>query len=527
MDSLISELLDCLDQGIGIFELESLCFVEANNTLLSWLGPATDQSFLTDYISTENTKRIQKSIKKGRKFRFSSNVKIKSRRNTIDFNTSVAKFSNGKSYLVLQGVVNNSELELQKMMKDYGVLSKKHSILLNKEKEKAEMANNAKSLFLATMSHEIRTPMNGIMGVAQQMRKTPLNDDQADYLNMIDSSGKQLLAIINEILDFSKLESNKVKLRAVNCDLKVLVNDVVSIYSGGVDKSERLEVKSVFQQNDYPNVLVDDTRLKQVLMNLVNNAVKFTESGFVELSLDLYRQTEDSVELALTVADTGIGIEQENIGSLFEAFTQHDCSTTRRFGGTGLGLSICSQIIELMGGSIEVTSKLGEGSQFKILLALPLSEIQAVDNDENNVTQSSINNLSLAGKKILVAEDTEINREIIKMAFEDSGVELLIAENGEEAVQLFKENVVDTILMDCLMPVMDGFKAVEIIREIESELMSNRVPIVAITASTSDDVKKQCLDSGMDAMMHKPFSFEEILKIVAIYANREKGVGNC
>jgi len=515
MNSLISELLDDLDQGVGICELDSLCIVEANSTLLSWLDLSPDRDCLSDYISEANVKRIQSAIKKGRKFRFSSDVKIKSRKNTVDFNTSVVKMSNGMSYLVLQGAVNNSEVERQKMLKDYGVLSKKHNALLNKEKEKAEMANNAKSLFLATMSHEIRTPMNGILGVAQQMRKTQLSDDQVNYLNMIDSSGRQLLAIINEILDFSKLESNKVELHAVNCDLKVLINEVVDIYSGCVDKSESLEVKSVYHQTDYPKVLVDDTRLKQVLMNLINNAVKFTESGLVELSLDLYRQTEDKVEIAITVADTGIGIEPEKIEGLFEAFTQNDPSTTRRFGGTGLGLSICSQIIKLMGGRIDVTSKLGKGSQFKIILSPALSEVQSVHSDESQNSHSKTQSVSLVGKKIIVAEDTQINREIIKMAFDGSGVQLLMAENGEEAVQLFKENKVDTILMDCLMPVMDGFKAVETIRAIESELMVSRVPIVAITASTSDDVKKQCLESGMDGVMHKPFSFEEILNVVA------------
>ena len=525
MESLITELLNDLDQGIGICDLDNLCLIESNNTLKSWLNILDgNMDTLSSYFAESNINRIHKSVQKGRKFRFRESVIIDSREQSVDYNVKTTVLSDQKSYLILQGVINNTDIELQKIVQDHKDLSEQHKILLNKEKEKAEIANNAKSMFLATMSHEIRTPMNGILGLAQQLRKTPLNDLQAEYIKTMQSSGNQLLSIINEILDFSKLESGNVELHSEKCDLKALLTEVILICSGGIESTGDLEIKTVFHQDDYPLVLVDDVRLKQVLINLINNAFKFTKQGFIKLGIKLLAINGSFCELEITASDTGIGIDKEKIDHLFEAFTQHDSSTTRRYGGTGLGLSICSQLVDLMGGHIEVSSEPGIGSEFKVFLSLPIIEQEDIEaSNQTTAIESNNSVIDLEGKKALVVEDTNLNRELIKMALGDYGVDMRMAENGAEAVELFKNNDFDIILMDCLMPVMDGFKASEAIRQLETE--NSHIPILAITASTSDEVYQQCRDSGMDDVMNKPFDFEELVSKVSDWVHHAQNTG--
>lgn len=523
MPALISELLDSLDQGIAVCDLDRLTIIESNATLTAWLDLPSAGEPLTEYFPETDVKRIKNAINKGRKFRFSKTINIRSRAETVDFNTTVATLSNNNSYLILQGTVNNTATEMKKMVQDYGHLSEKHKKLINQEREKAETANEAKTLFLATMSHEIRTPMNGILGVAQQLGKTPLNTAQSDYLSSILSSGNQLLAIINEILDYSKLESNNVELHYDRCLLPAVIKDVMQICTPGVEGREGIEITTKYHQDHYPEVMTDDIRLKQVLINLVNNAIKFTEQGRVELSLNLLSNKHNECQVEFVVTDTGIGMEKSNIDRLFDAFTQHDSATTRRYGGTGLGLSICSQIVDLMGGKIVASSQLGQGSTFKLLLTF--TTVAADEAELTNQAVAEQNNtdeapeVNLAGKKILVAEDTLLNREVIRMALEDYDVELLMAENGAIAVELFEKNKIDLILMDCLMPVLDGFQASQAIRALEEK--SSHVPIIAVTASTSDEINQKCRDSGMNEVMLKPFDFDDLVNKVAHWVNAE------
>jgi len=511
--------LNSLDQGIGICDIDNLCFVEYNNKLSTWFDSLESSNCLADYMPEANLKHLRKSIEKNRKYRFRRSISTKSREEMVDFNTQVIELSNGKRYLVVQGVVDNSEAEMQSLIRNHGDILENSRALLKEEKEKAEAANVAKSAFIATMSHEIRTPMNGVLGMAQQMAKSDLSEAQLVYLRGIQNSGNQLLSIINEILDFSKIEAGKMELHEEPCDLKVLIEDVVQMFFAGVDLHDGVEMKSTFHQSDYPMMLVDDVRLKQVLMNLLSNAIKFTAQGEIEISLDLLASDNDSCQVALCVSDTGIGMDQDKIDHLFDAFTQYDSSTTRHYGGTGLGLSICKQLVELMAGSILVESELGTGSLFKVLLTLPVVQHEVLE-ETNSLDSSDANNtkINLNGKRILVAEDTLMNQELIKMALEEYDIEFYMADNGAEAVNLFQKNKVDVILMDCLMPVMDGFDASQSIRSMESA--GDRVPIVAITASSiSDEFKQRCEASGIDEIMYKPFDFDDLVEKVNFWSN--------
>ncbi len=512
------ELFDLLDQGIGLFSLDSLQLVECNNTLSEWFS-FSNNTLLSNHFTAKEISRVENSIKKNRIFRFKKLILINDMKQNVDLKTQVISLADNRRYLLIQGVINNTELENQRLISEYSILSEKTNKLLNKEKENAQAANQAKSSFIATMSHELRTPMNGILGMAQKMETTELDLTQKKVIRAIKSCGNQLLSIINEILDFSKIESKKLELHNVPCDLHDLSSDTLEICTGGINLNENVEIALIPSEKSIPLLMVDDIRLKQILINLLSNAIKFTKQGCVTISLNLLSQDKENCQVVFSVKDSGIGMQQDKTDILFEPFTQSDSSTSREYGGTGLGLTICSKLVALMKGSIEVKSELGKGSEFKVLLTLPIANKVAISTFQNNgaYTKKIGESASIEGKNILIVEDTEVNQEVMKMALEDYNVGISLANNGQQAVDHFKSEKIDIILMDCLMPVMDGFQAAEVIRNLE--INGQHIPIIAITASTSDEFIKRCLDSGMDDVMHKPFKFEELIEKVTYWSN--------
>jgi len=505
---------------------------------------------------------------------------------------------------------------------------KQNIATITQEKDNANKANRAKSTFLANMSHEIRTPLNGIIGMAEILKDSQLSPIQKDYLMTIDSSSQTLLMLINDVLDLSKIESGNLVISPHTSNVKEVLFDTASLIAV---KAQEKEIELDIQISpDLPELVkLDEHKLRQVLMNLASNAVKFTASGKIELSLKTTPVDAENIELSFSVKDTGIGIDKSKHEKIFEAFQQESNNTTRHFGGTGLGLSISSKIINLMGGSIELVSSKGEGSDFHFSIVVGIDKVQPKplisphnaiiihpDNsqflqlelkqlgitstecaDINSVAASMksnsiiiynqqevelakielqtlrqkvgktpillsrnnhseqfnyahlvdgyitqpllglrlmnmINDLNLvietetdetvstANRAILLVEDNLINQKVASININQLGLDVLVAKNGQEAIELYAESHqhINLVLMDCMMPVMDGFDATIGIREYEDTYSLSRIPIVALTASILEDDIQRCFDSGMDDYLPKPFKKEIFREKISKYS---------
>jgi signal transduction histidine kinase/ActR/RegA family two-component response regulator len=361
--------------------------------------------------------------------------------------------------------------------------------------EAAEAANHAKSAFLATMSHEIRTPLNGVLGMAQAMAASPLSDVQRDRLSVIHQSGEALLAILNDILDLSKIEAGKLELEEIEFDLGELAKGAHSAFTALANKkglSFALDIEAA--RGVYRG---DPTRLRQILYNLISNALKFTERGEIRVTADYGHGG-----LEISVADTGVGIAPQALKHLFAKFSQGDASTTRRFGGTGLGLAICQELSRLMGGEISVASELGRGTCFTLLLPLPrVAEARPAPTLPSPDAPPAPETL---GVRVLAAEDNSVNQLVLKTLLHQIGVEPVVVSDGEAAVDAWETSDWDVILMDIQMPVMDGPTATHYIRQREAETGRRRTPIIALTANAMSHQVSEYLDAGMDGHVAKP-----------------------
>ncbi len=422
---------------------------------------------------------------------------------TIVANSSPVLGTDGEYRGVLTSFENVTELEESKLE-------------LIQAKTAADEANRSKSEFLAHMSHEIRTPMNAILGYTEVLRSgsTESVEDQQKHLKTIQASGQHLLSLINDILDLSKIESGKLDLELKRCSLRDIFAQVISVMK--VKSDEKNLLLGFDADGLLPETIVtDEVRLRQTLINLVGNAIKFTEQGGVGLLARMIN-VDNRPMLQIDVADTGIGMTPEALKKIFEPFSQADNSITRRFGGTGLGLSISLQLAEKLGGKIEVSSKVGQGSKFSVTIDPgDLSEVNMVNIDlskQESSQQAAPEELvyKFPGSRLLIVDDGETNRELVALFLRRSEADVEMAENGQIAIEKAIQGKFDAILMDMQMPVKDGFTATRELRE-----LGFQIPIIALTANVMKNDEDKCRDAGCSDFLPKPISKPKLLEKLA------------
>ena len=383
------------------------------------------------------------------------------------------------------------------------------------ERDKAEAANKTKNEFLGVVSHELRTPINGVLGMLEiLMKDKALNQEQVDNITVAHSSADSLLSIVSNILDFSDIEAGKLKLKMLELNLRQLVNEVVSMASSSA-KEKGLKIECQLNQNVPENLLGDPVRLRQILSNLLLNAIKFTETGSITVTTDLISQENGEAQVRLSVADTGIGIKPDHQEELFASFYQNDNSSTRQHGGTGLGLAINSKLVYAMGGDITVDSELGKGSTFSITLPFKIVERKPAQ------PKQTLSDLAPLSGTLLLAEDNMVNTMVATKMLRSFGLTVVHGANGAKAFEAYKNGSFDVVLMDIQMPEMDGYEATESIRQWEAEQQMGHTPIIALTANVLTADRAKCFEVGMDDFLAKPIKMANLHKTLVHWLDKK------
>ena len=384
----------------------------------------------------------------------------------------------------------------------------KQKVIAQKAYDKAELASHYKSLFLANMSHEIRTPLNGIIGFTSILKQGELTEEQKEQLDVISISGENLLSLINDIIDYSKIEANQLTLENIPTDLKLAIKETEKILKLKANE-KGLDLSLIIHPEVPKWILGDQTRIKQILINFTNNAIKFTESGFVNINVYPIEKKRNKITIKFDIIDTGIGISEDNHDKLFKVFSQAEESTTRKFGGSGLGLAISKQLAEMMGGEVGFSSALGEGSTFWFTGVFELSA------QPRKTQQKSKADFSKMNLSILLVEDNIINQKVAMAHFSNIELDVSLAKNGQEAVDMYKKNNYDLIFMDIQMPIMDGYEATKQIRKYESSHPEHhKTVIIAMTANALKGEKEKCISLGMNDYLAKPFKPEDLNNVI-------------